>query len=311
MNKLRFSFIALAAMTFTLCLASGVQAQATRTWVSGVGDDVNPCSRTAPCKTFAGAISKTAPGGEISVLDPGGYGTLNITKSITIDGGTGSGWASTLASLTTGFIINAATTDTVTLRRISINGGTPGQPGTQGIRILQAKHVSVEECQIFNFLATGVGQGRGISDVRTVAGSTLSVLNCVFRNNAKNGIAVIGPITANIDSVQVSKCGDAATAGIAIDSGAKATIRNSTSTNNPGIGFFVGTGEANVENSVASFNNVGVQSGGGTMRVSNTVITNNATGINGGANVKTFQNNKVDGNAAGNTFAGGSQINQQ
>src|SRR5438477_3797204 len=47
-------------------------AQATRTWVSGVGDDVNPCSRTAPCKTFAGAISKTAGGGEIDVLDPGG-----------------------------------------------------------------------------------------------------------------------------------------------------------------------------------------------------------------------------------------------
>ncbi|HYP49581.1 MAG TPA: hypothetical protein VEQ34_01475, partial [Pyrinomonadaceae bacterium] len=62
-----------------------VQAQATRTWVSGVGDDVNPCSRTAPCKTFAGAISKTAKGGQISILDPGGFGTLTITKSITVD----------------------------------------------------------------------------------------------------------------------------------------------------------------------------------------------------------------------------------
>src|SRR6201986_952393 len=64
-------------------------AQATRTWVSGVGDDVNPCSRTAPCKTFAGAISKTAAGGEIDSLDPGGFGTVTITKSITIDGGAG------------------------------------------------------------------------------------------------------------------------------------------------------------------------------------------------------------------------------
>jgi hypothetical protein len=62
------------------------QAQATRTWVSGVGDDANPCSRTAPCKTFAGAISKTAPCGEISVLDPGGFGAVTITKSITING---------------------------------------------------------------------------------------------------------------------------------------------------------------------------------------------------------------------------------
>src|SRR5947208_4349132 len=68
-------------------LATGAYAQATRTWVSGVGDDVNPCSRTAPCKTFAGAISKTAAGGEIDALDDAGYGAVTITKSLTIDGG--------------------------------------------------------------------------------------------------------------------------------------------------------------------------------------------------------------------------------
>src|SRR6266852_6030670 len=96
--------------------ASLASAQATRTWVSGVGDDVNPCSRTAPCKTFAGAISKTAPGGEIDVLDPGGFGTLTITKSITIDGGGGI-VGSVLASGTNGIVIVAnASTDIVTLR---------------------------------------------------------------------------------------------------------------------------------------------------------------------------------------------------
>src|SRR5204863_3525834 len=78
--------------------ATVAHGQATRTWVSGVGDDVNPCSRTAPCKTFAGAISKTAEGGEIDPLDPAGYGTVTITKAMTIDGGTGSGWGSILAS---------------------------------------------------------------------------------------------------------------------------------------------------------------------------------------------------------------------
>src|ERR1700709_1522823 len=65
--------------------APAAYAQATRTWVSGVGDDVNPCSRTAPCKTFAGAISKTAVNGEINCLDPGGYGAVTIPKSMTID----------------------------------------------------------------------------------------------------------------------------------------------------------------------------------------------------------------------------------
>src|SRR5438477_12968462 len=88
-----------------LCLATGAYAQATRTWVSGVGDDVNPCSRTAPCKTFAGAISKTAPGGEIDALDDGGFGQVTITKSITIDGG--GHLASILASGGIGVSVNA------------------------------------------------------------------------------------------------------------------------------------------------------------------------------------------------------------
>src|ERR1700734_1831930 len=87
-------------------------AQATRTWVSGVGDDVNPCSRTAPCKTWAGAISKTAAGGEIDNIDQGGFGTLTIVKSITIDGG-GADIASSLASGTAGMTITAAANDVV------------------------------------------------------------------------------------------------------------------------------------------------------------------------------------------------------
>src|SRR6185437_3210296 len=100
-------------------------AQATRTWVSGVGNDANPCSRTAPCKTFAGAISKTAEGGEIDALDPAGYGTLTVTKSITIDGGTGQGWASVLNSSVNGFNVNVTSnpaTAVVVLRNITIQG---------------------------------------------------------------------------------------------------------------------------------------------------------------------------------------------
>src|SRR5689334_25430631 len=98
---------ALLLTSFILALATAAQAQATRTWVSGVGDDVNPCSRTAPCKTYAGAISKTAKDGEISTLDPGGFGAVTITKSITINGGgAGQGYGSILAALTNGIIVN-------------------------------------------------------------------------------------------------------------------------------------------------------------------------------------------------------------
>mgnify|MGYP000897805726 CR=1 FL=1 len=104
-----------AALALTLALASSASfAQATRTWVSGVGDDANPCSRTAPCKTFAGAFSATAPGGEISVLDPGGFGVVTITQSVTISGdGT---LAGILSASTNAIIINAGASDVVTLR---------------------------------------------------------------------------------------------------------------------------------------------------------------------------------------------------
>jgi hypothetical protein len=106
--------------------------QASRTWVSGVGDDANPCSRTAPCKTFAGAISKTAAGGEIDAMDPAGYGAVTITKAITIDGGGGQ-VASVLVSGTNGIVVQAGPSDVVTLRNLRINGiGT----GINGIRFL-------------------------------------------------------------------------------------------------------------------------------------------------------------------------------
>src|SRR5918997_3758006 len=104
MTKLRFTMQTLALSAFMLALASPAQAQATRTWVSGVGDDVNPCSRTAPCKTWAGAISKTATNGEINALDPGGYGALTITKSITINGAETN--ASSLSAGINGFTVN-------------------------------------------------------------------------------------------------------------------------------------------------------------------------------------------------------------
>src|SRR6266481_2675994 len=131
MNKFRFTINALAVLVFTLAFASLAQAQATRTWVSGVGDDANPCSRTAPCKTFAGAISKTANFGEIDALDPGGFGQVTIIKSITLDG-TGT-LASILATTGSGVVINAGPADTVTLRGLSINGACLG---SNGINIL-------------------------------------------------------------------------------------------------------------------------------------------------------------------------------
>src|ERR1700737_5336631 len=135
----------LTAVAGAICLSLPItpaHAQATRTWVSGVGDDANPCSRTAPCKTFAGAISKTAPSGEIDALDPGGFGTLTITKAITIDGGGGQ-VASVLAGGVPGITISAGSADRVILRNLAMNGvGT----GTNGINFVAGHDLSVEHC---------------------------------------------------------------------------------------------------------------------------------------------------------------------
>ncbi len=162
MNKFRFTINALAIAIFTFAFASMAQAQATRTWVSGVGDDANPCSRTAPCKTFAGAISKTAIDGEIDALDSAGFGAVTITKAITIDGD--SNLAGVLAAGTTGVIINITATsgsNTVELRNLSINGaGT----GTNGIRILSSvagAAVFVEKCVIFGLEVCDLRLPRG------------------------------------------------------------------------------------------------------------------------------------------------------
>ncbi len=181
----------LAALVLIACatgmMPGAAYAQATRTWVSGVGDDVNPCSRTAPCKTFAGAISKTAAGGEINCLDPGGFGAVTITKAIAIvcDGIGGS----VLASGTNGIVVNAKETDKVLLSGLDINGGGTG---IDGVRVLAAKSVVIRNSVIQNF-STPTSHGiavQGRSAV-TVAGS--AVVN--------NTAGLSGPVVSGGDNL--------------------------------------------------------------------------------------------------------------
>src|ERR1043166_1597304 len=119
MKRIALPATILGGILIALVQVAPAQAQATRTWVSGVGDDANPCSRTAPCKTFGGAISKTATNGEINCLDSAGFGAVTITKSIAIRckgviGGI-------LAAGTTGVLINNAAAEVI-LDGLDING---------------------------------------------------------------------------------------------------------------------------------------------------------------------------------------------
>ena len=179
MTRMKLVFNTLTVLIIGLACSTMAQAQATRTWVSGVGDDANPCSRTAPCKTFAGAISKTAAGGEISVLDPGGFGAVTITKAITIDGeGT---LAGLLNATVNGIIINAGVNDVVHIRNVLINGTSGANIGLNGIRYLAGKSVVVENCMISGFsqraidVSLGAGTGRLSVTNTTIAAPVTTV----------------------------------------------------------------------------------------------------------------------------------------
>ena len=226
-NYLHKILFASAAFAFLMICAAQTNAQATRTWVSGVGDDVNPCSRTAPCKTFAGAISKTAAAGEINVLDPGGFGGVTITKSITISAVGFEGGV--LVSGTNGITVNAAANDVVILRGLDFEGlGT----GLNGINYLAGGQLIVEDCTINNFTLNGIlAAGAGTLNVRNtvITGSTAGAAT----GSAATGIKIIAGATANIDNVRLQGFSN----GLQVQSSGIAFISNSIITQNSANGI--------------------------------------------------------------------------
>jgi Right handed beta helix region len=255
-------FLHLTAMLLFVFLSQFLFAQATRTWVSGVGDDVNPCSRTAPCKTFAGAISKTAIAGEINIIDPAGYGAVTITKSITIDGN--GSFGSILASATNGVIINAPD-GIVTLRHLFING-TGTTLGLNGVRIISAKKVIIEDCFISNFSQRGI-------EVNT-PDSCAVILNNVTVHNVQDGIS----ISTSSGSVIINHCNfqDISNAGINLSKW-QATVSNSN-VSACGVGVVVQANTTiNLSNNVISHNNIALQGPGKINSAGNNMVTGNRT----------------------------------
>ncbi|WP_035609683.1 right-handed parallel beta-helix repeat-containing protein [Haloferula sp. BvORR071] len=191
-------------------------AQASRTWVSGVGDDVNPGSRTAPCKTFAGVISKTAAKGVINILDPGSFGAVTITKSITIDGGGMEG--NILGAAVNGIVINAAATDVVILRNLQLDGF---ETGLAGVKIFQAGAVYLENCRIKGFTT-------GIEEVNAAAtGVQVTLRNCAIEECLGAGISLTPAATSSsvafIDKTTIQACNQ----GVVVNPKGKAILSNS------------------------------------------------------------------------------------
>ena len=306
MNKFRFTLIAMAIMAMTLMISSTAQAQASRTWVSGVGDDVNPCSRTAPCKTYAGAISKTAKDGEISTLDPGGFGAVTITKSITINGGGGGqGYGSILAALTNGVIINI--TDAADVRKsvrldwLNINGVSTG---LDGIRWIAGNELHVENTLIDGFTGDGIDVA-----FSAVNNSFFSIRNTTIRNCNGSGVKTAafstGTTTFAFDTLDVTRCGT----GIDAQNGSRGNVHNSKiALNTTGVALSEGaSGTAvNVDGSTVSHNSgTGLNvTGAARGRIARCTIAQNGVSLAPAAQWDTGGNNTIMGNITNTAPAG-------
>ncbi|MEA3060304.1 MAG: hypothetical protein QOJ94_85 [Sphingomonadales bacterium] len=305
---------AAALLGATAMQATPAFAQATRTWVSGVGDDVNPCSRTAPCKTFAGAISKTANGGEINCLDPAGYGAVTINKSLVIDCHYTEGGALAGGN---GIVVNATSTDVVVLRGLDIFGVNPP---THGIRILVAGAVLVEDCVIRRF---NLANSFGISFVPS--GTTnLYVINTRVTQNGiagSGGGITVAPTGTGAGRVMLRNVDveQNPNHGVFIDTSATSSGATSVdiessnvSGNGNGISILTTAGTSNTmvnDTSVAhnSLNGI-IANGPLTVRVGNSTITDNAftagsavVAVNG-ASALSYLNNRLDGNTNNGAF---------
>lgn len=315
MSFLKHFAASLALMAGVALFGAPASAQATRTWTSGVGDDANPCSRTAPCKTFQGAISKTATGGEINCLDPGGFGAFTITKSIQIvcDGVQQAG---ILVSGTNGIVINAATNSVIILSGLYFDGLTTG---VNGVQILQAGTVTIRNSVITGFNGFGVNMA-GIGAPVNLVLNNMTITNNGNAATATSGGVFVQPaagIAANVTIANTRLQNNnnvgfrSDTVGI-VGSVVNATIDGSVISGNP-TGILVkapaGTGTAKLiinrttidENSGYGISVNGV---GTTVRVGESVISNNGTGllVNASAVLSSFGTNMLAGNGTDGAF---------
>jgi hypothetical protein len=312
------AFIALIAFTLG---TTAVQAQAYRTWVSGVGDDANPCSRTSPCKTFAGAVSKTAVGGEISALDPGDFGPVTITQSITLNGdGTIAGITGAKSGTSGAIVINGAGI-VVNLKNLSIQGGGTAIRGIHivnagtvniahcvitaiggttgdGIGITQAAEVNVEHCSISGNNGVGV-------NIAPTALCGVTIKNTIIRKCLK-GAAYAHPNSATGAAVNISKSSlNDGLFGFRADDNVKAVLDDCVLAGNANNGVTVvpASVASRVIVSRCTINDTGgfgvVSSGAlAAVFISNNVIFNNVTGVGtlaGGA-MTSLGNNNINGN---------------
>jgi len=317
MRKIALSITALGLAFAPLLFAAPAHAQATRTWVSGVGDDVNPCSRTAPCKTYAGAISKTATNGEINCLDPGGFGALTITKSISVvcdytEGGV-------LAANVNGFIVNAPAGSIVTLKGQDVECFGTGINGIEMINVGVTLHV--HKTQIRSCRASG-GNGNGILIAPSSGAAEVFVADSYLTDNggtATNAGILVNPTGAASVVLTVNRTQlENNSAGITANSAAGATgtvtgiVRDSMVAGNTNNGITTASAGSKVvlmvDNVAVVGNNFGLVASGSVnagQLVGRSSVTANTNAISASApaTILSYGDNLVNNNTNGGTEA--------
>jgi len=288
----------LLGLALLLIMSAGsAQAQATRTWISGVGDDANPCSRTAPCKTFAGAISKTASGGEIDCLDPGGFGALTIVKAITLDCGPFPGGI--LASGTNGIVVSAGATDKVIIRNLVISGASLNNAanGINGIRFLAGRELLLDRVVIQQFTTAGIDVAQGQN--------TNLILKHVTITQGGTGIQMTtttGNVAGAFDDLLITDMTSHAVRGISAN---VIAINNMVATRLGGDGVHTEAASVNitVQDSTVLANNFGFNAVAGNIRIHNSAMFNNNTNLS--TNVLSDGTNRSSGNTNTNAPTAG------
>jgi hypothetical protein len=297
MPRLYFTTHRLAFLILVLALGAAADAQTRqRTFVSNSGSDANDCSELAPCRNWQAALDKTISGGEVVALTSGGFGTISITKSVTI---TGEG-VHAVARGTNFGNGSAITVDapgaTVILRHLYMHNNTTGQFGiaAQNFSVLHIEH-----CTVNGFYV-------GISFEPSTADGTparkLFINDSISRNN-QFGIFIsnFGATGTLVVTIDQTKLENNLMGGFWIV-GARATISRSVASGNGDFGFkgqFPGT-ELNIEECVLSNNTNGIVSASdATVRVSNSVVTNNtgAGFLHSGGTFESRGNNTLRGNS--------------
>jgi hypothetical protein len=327
------------AVGFFLCLTGSLAFGATRTWVSGaLGSDANSCSRTAPCATFAHALTQTDPEGEIDVLDPGGdtttpgdgggFGAVTITKSVSIVAvGVVGG---VLVNGSNAITVSAGSTDVVVLRGLTLDGSSGG--GLSGIQFNSGAALHIEDCTINSF-GTGIqikpgttsqifikntvvrnsstanGDGNAIEVVPSGGQIQVFIQDTIVGNNGGTGILLApsgsATVTASLDNMRMEKN----SAGVVANDNVEVSVRNSVSVGNGSSGFVAsssaGPAVINVKSSMVSDNPAGINSNGAksTIDLSRVTVVDNATGLSAtnGGHIVSFGNNKITNNGTNGT----------